>query len=74
MTDLEGSGRPGGCVSAANNALHFGWKGQIIELDLETLQERVLWEQTPPMLIRGRANPTADGKYVCVMLMEDQPE
>ena len=26
------------------------------------------------MQIRGRANPTADGKYVCVMLMEDQPE
>ena len=26
------------------------------------------------MKIRGWANPTADGKYVCVMLMEDQPE
>ena len=26
------------------------------------------------MAIRGRANPTADGTYVCVMLMEDQPE
>ena len=74
ITDLQGTGRPGGCVSAANNALYFGWKGQIIELDLETLEERVLWEETAPMLIRGRANPTADGTYVCVMLMEDQPE
>ena len=39
ITDLQGPGRPGGCVSAANNALYFGWKGQIIELGLETLQE-----------------------------------
>jgi hypothetical protein len=70
MTDLQGSGRPGGCVSAANNALYYGWQGAIHELDLETLEERELWRQTPPMLIRGQANPTADGKYVCVMLGE----
>jgi hypothetical protein len=79
MTDLQGSGRPGGCVCEANNALHFGWQGAIHELNLKTLEERVLWQQTAPMLarnlrVRGRANPTADGKYVCVMLMEDQPE
>jgi oligogalacturonide lyase len=42
--------------------------------DRNRLEERVLWRQTAPMMIRGRANPTADGKYVCVMLMEDQPE
>ena len=74
MTDLQGTGRPGGCISAANSALYFGWQGAIHELNLETLEEREICRQTPPMLIRGRANPTADGKYVCVMLMEDQPE
>ena len=79
ITNLKGTGRPGGCVSAANNALYFGWQGEIRELNLETLEERVLFRETavrgsPRMLIRGRANPTADGKYVCVMLMEDQPE
>ena len=79
ITDLQGGGRPGGCISAANNALYFSWHGAIYELNLETLEERVLWEETakrgePSMPIRGRANPTADGKYVCVMLMEDQPE
>ena len=42
MTDLQGPGRPGGCVSAANNAIYFGWQGAIIELDLETLEERVV--------------------------------
>ena len=46
-------------MSAANSALYFGWQGEIIELDLETLKERVLWRETAPMMIRGRANPTA---------------
>jgi oligogalacturonide lyase len=73
MTDLQGRGRPGGCVSTANGALYYGWGGAIHELDLDTLEERVLWQETPPMRIRGRANPTADGKYVCVMLTEEQP-
>ena len=40
MTDLHGSDRPGGYVSAANNALYYGWQGAIFELDLETLEER----------------------------------
>ncbi|MBL7201489.1 MAG: hypothetical protein ISS56_15225 [Anaerolineae bacterium] len=31
MTDLQGRGRPGGCVSAANNALYYGWQGAIYE-------------------------------------------
>ena len=70
MTDLQGGGRPSGCVSTVNHALYFGWKGAIYELDLETLEERVVWEPEPPMQIRGRANPTADGKYVCTMLGE----
>jgi hypothetical protein len=77
ITDLQGSGRPGGCVSAANNALYFGWQGAIRELNLETLEERVLWNEASaprPMATRGRANPTADGTYICVMLMEDQAE
>jgi len=64
ITGIKGSGRPGGCVSAANNALHFGWKDQIIELDLEPPEERVRWEETAVrgslrILIRGRAKPTA---------------
>jgi oligogalacturonide lyase len=74
MTDLKGQERPGGCVSLVNNALYFWWANVLYELDLTTLKERVIGEATPPMLPRGRANPTADGKYICTMLMEDQPE
>ena len=28
----------------------------------------------PPSLIKSRANPTADGKYLCAQLMEDLPQ
>ena len=61
-------------MSAVNNALYFGWQGAVYELDLETLEERELWRPSPPMHISGRTNPTADGKYVCVMLTEDRPK
>ncbi|MBN1877674.1 MAG: PD40 domain-containing protein [Anaerolineae bacterium] len=74
MTDLQGRGRPGGCVSLINNALYFWWKDRLVELNLDTLAERVICEMRGPMLARGRANPTADGKYICTMLMEEQPE
>ena len=63
ITDLQGVGRPGGCVSAANHALYFGWKGAIHELNLETLEERELWRQTEPMVPVGRRR--SPGKRDC---------
>ena len=74
MSDFKGRGRPGGCVSTVNNAVYVWWQNTLVELDLETFEERVIVEMPGPMLPRGRANPTADGKYICTMLMEDQPE
>ena len=74
MTDLKGDGRPGGCVSLVNNAIYFWWQDVLYELNLDSLEERIITEMAAPMLPRGRANPTADGKYICTMLMEDQPE
>jgi len=74
MTDLVGPGRPAGCVSAANNALYFWWQSVLYELDLDTLRERAICAIAGPMQPRGRANPTAGGKYVCTMLMEQQPQ
>ncbi|MGA1199744.1 MAG: oligogalacturonate lyase family protein, partial [Candidatus Latescibacterota bacterium] len=74
MTDLKTHGRPGGCLSAANQAVYF-WQGRnIIELKLDSLEERVVYEHSGKMASRGRANPTADGKYLCTHLMEDLPE
>ena len=74
MTDLKERGGAGCCVSAANNALYYGWGDAIHELNLITLEDRVIWHVAAPMQLYGSPNPTADGKYVCIMLMEEQPE
>ncbi len=74
MTDFKGPGRPGGCVSAVNEAVYTWWQNRLYEINVETLAERIVCTAEPPMLPRGRANPTADGKYICTMLMEDQPQ
>lgn len=71
MTDLKGPGKARGCISTVNNANYFWWQGQMIELDLDTLEERVIWELPPGMVPDNRANPTADGRYLCSRLMED---
>ena len=74
MTDLKARGGIGSCVSAASNALYYGWGGAIHELNLNTLEERVIWDVVPPMQLCGVPKPTADGRYVCIMLMEERPE
>jgi oligogalacturonide lyase len=74
LTDLTGSGRPGGCYSDANQRLYYWWRNVLYELDVEALNERPICEIEPPMFPRGRANPTADGKYVCSFLMEEQKQ
>ena len=74
MTDLKSKGRPGGCVSTVNNAVYFWHRRQLVELDLTSLDERVICELDGKMAPRGRANPTADGKYLCTHLMEDIPQ
>lgn len=71
MTDLKGPGKARGCISVVNNANYFWWQNQMIELDLDTLDERVIWEAPPGMVPDARANPTADGKYVCSRLMQE---
>ncbi|MBX2997579.1 MAG: PD40 domain-containing protein [Caldilineaceae bacterium] len=74
VTDLQGKGRPGGCVSEVNNAVYFWWQNDLIELKLDTLAERIIRTAERPMLPAGRANPTADGQYICTMLVEEQPQ
>jgi len=70
LTDLERieGNRPGGCYSAANNAHYFWWNRQIIELDMNTLKERVVYEAPEGMESTGRPGTNADGKYICTRL------
>ncbi len=74
MTDLQGPGRPGGCLSTANNCHYFWWVDKIHELNLETLDERIIYELPEAMGVAGRVNPTADGKYVLTKIQEPVPE
>ena len=73
MTDFGNRGRPGGCVSTANNAVYLFHGSKLLEIDLESLEERVVCEIEGEMSPGGRANPTADGKYLCTMLRERKP-
>jgi oligogalacturonide lyase len=77
MTDLDGRRRLIGCVSEVNNAVYFWTERQLLAVDLDTFAQRAIVEvdpRMPPSLIKSRANPTADGKYLCAQLMEDLPQ
>jgi oligogalacturonide lyase len=71
LTALKGPGRPGGCFSAANQRHYFWWQGEVHELDVETLEEQVIYRAPQGMSPGGPANPTADGKYFCARIMEE---
>ncbi len=74
LTDFDGPGRVGGCWSEANQRHYFWWKGQIHELNPETLEERVFFKVPEGWENNSRANPTADGKYVITRLMKAVPQ
>lgn len=75
VTDLQGSGgTPRACISKANNCAYFWWGRQVIELNLETLAERTIFEVPEGMDPADRTNPTADGKYVITKLGEPVPK
>ena len=71
LTDLHGPGRPGGCFSAANQRHYFWWQGEVHELNIETLEEQVIYRAPEGMSPGGRANPTADGTYFCARIMKE---
>jgi oligogalacturonide lyase len=75
MTDLHGQdGTPRACISTPNNAAYFWWQRQVIELNLETMAERVVYEAPQGMDPSDRTNPTADGKYLIAKLTEPMPQ
>ncbi|MCA9836589.1 MAG: PD40 domain-containing protein [Trueperaceae bacterium] len=76
LTDLERSGaaRPGGCYSKTNNAHYYWWNRQIIELNMDTLAERVVYEAPEDMEPTGRPGANADGTYICTRLAKKADE
>jgi oligogalacturonide lyase len=65
--------RLGGCFSETNQCHYYWHNNQLIELDINTLTERTLYE-APSEVSANRASPTADGKYIMSKLQYDIPE
>lgn len=61
------------CIHPDGNDAFFRRNGQIIQLNLDTLAERILYEG-PPGFVGGKLNCTADGKYLITTLQEDFSE
>ena len=62
-----------GCLAPATNRLYYWIGATLWELRLDDLQERPVSEMTGPMrpTYGSQINVTADGRYVCALLMED---
>jgi oligogalacturonide lyase len=73
LTDLSVRQRIYGCVSAATQRLYFWSDNDLTEIDLVSLEERVVWRAEGPLPPMGRPSPTADGRYLVAQLME-RPE
>jgi len=74
LTDLkrDGGERPAGCFSQVANCHYFWWRGQLIELDVDTLVERTVYEVPAGMTATdARPGVTSDAKYVCTRIMEE---
>lgn len=77
LTDLEeipgsGSGAfQSTCVNPLRDEAYFWWKRRLTAIDLDTLEERVLYEVPEGFNGGGQTNVTADGAYVCVNITED---
>ena len=79
LTDLEPVPLPReveflrACVSTVNNEAYFWHEYKLMALDLETLEERVLYEM-PRGFDVSMTNATADGKYICASISQDMSD
>ena len=79
LTDLEPVPLPReveflrACISTVTNEAYFWHEYKLIALDLETLDNRILYEM-PHNFDVSMINATADGKYVCASISEDMSD
>ena len=87
LTDLTGPNienervfdhRPQGAFSATNGKYYYWWRNVLYELDLHTLEERVVFEADPAKVLGIHATTSADGRYICNTMRDrvenDRPE
>ena len=65
LTNLEGPGRPSGSYSAANRRHYYAWNNRVLELAVDTLEEREIY-RAPDGMQLSRPHATADGASVIV--------
>ena len=77
ITDLDGRQRIIPCVSEVNHEVYFWTETHCLAVDLDSYAMRAIVDvdpRLPPSLIKSRAAPTADGKYIVAQFMEDLPQ
>ncbi len=79
LTDLTGSSienervfdhRPAGAYSAVNQKHYYWWQNTLYELDVDTCQERVVYQAPPDKVLGIHGITSADGRYVCNMMRD----
>ena len=74
LTDLSGPNienervfdhRPQGAFSDANGRYYYWWHNTLFELNVDTLEERVVYQMDPAKVLGIHAATSADGRYIC---------
>ncbi len=79
LTDLSGSSienervfdhRPAGAYSTVNQRHYYWWQNALYELNVDTYQERVVYQAPPDKVLGIHGITSADGRYVCNMMRD----
>ncbi|MBO0995386.1 oligogalacturonate lyase family protein [Bacillus sp. SD088] len=70
LTDYDTTYDMSACLHPDETKAYFRRKNKIMEIDLQTLKEKMIYEG-PEDLIGGNLNCTADGKYLITCMRED---
>ena len=85
LTDLSGESienervfdnRPQGAYSEANEKYYYWWQNGLYELDVDSTEERLIYQAPSDKVLGIHAITSADGKYICNMMRPhyDDPE
>lgn len=79
LTDLTGKSienervfdhRPAGAYSTVNQKHYYWWQNTLYELDVDTCDERVVYQAPPDKVLGIHGITSADGRYVCNMMRD----
>lgn len=62
--------RPAGAYSTANQKHYYWWQNILFELDVDTYEERVVYQAPPDKVLGIHGITSADGRYVCNMMRD----